>query len=261
MTRNEAHPITVEVVRNAIVAYADEMANALMKSAYNMMIYEVRDYCCGLIDTQARMISQNRGGLPIFLADLGVAVADGIERYGLDGFAPGDVVVMNQAEVCGQHLNNVVVYSPCFHGSELVGFAANRAHWVDIGGMHQGFGSTNTTDIYGEGLQIRSLKIYEAGKRNETLWQIIRDNVRYPDASLGDLRAQIASCQLGARRYAELIARYGREMVEACIARVWDQAEMAARRVVEAIPDGIYEAESFLDNDGRNLDKPLRVKF
>ena len=81
------------------------------------------------------MISQNRGGLPIFLADLGVAVADGIERYGLEGFAPGDVLVMNQGEICGQHLNNVVVYSPCFHNGELVGFAANRAHWVDIGGV------------------------------------------------------------------------------------------------------------------------------
>src|ERR1700754_3695346 len=259
-TRNEAHPITVEVVRNAIVAYADEMANALMKSAYNMMIYEVRDYCCGLIDIKGQMISQNRGGLPIFLADLGVAVEDGIARYGLDGFAPGDVVGMNQAEVCGQHLNNVVVYSPCFHGDELVGFAANRAHWVDIGGTHQGFGATNANDIYSEGVQMRSLKIYEAGKRNETLWQIIRDNTRYPDSALGDLRAQIASCQLGARRYAELIARYGRETVEACIAKVWDQAELAARRVVESIPDGTYEAESWLANAGRNLDKPLRVK-
>ena len=201
MTRNEAHPITVEVVRNAIVAYADEMANALSKAAYNMMIYEVRDYCCGLIDTQARMISQNRGGLPIFLADLGVAVADGIARYGLKGFAPGDVIIMNQGEVCGQHLNNVVLYSPCFHGDELVGFAANRAHWVDIGGVRQGFGSYGSSDIYAEGIQMRSLKIYEAGKRNETLWQIIRDNTRYPDAALGDMRAQIASCQLGARRY------------------------------------------------------------
>ena len=195
-----------------------------------MMIYEVRDYCCGLIDTQARMISQNRGGLPIFLADLGVAVADGIERYGLDGFAPGDVVIMNQGEVCGQHLNNVVVYSPCFHDGELVGFAANRAHWVDIGGVRQGFGSYGSSDIYAEGIQMRSLKIYEAGKRNETLWQIIRDNTRYPDAALGDLRAQIASCQLGARRYGELIARYGRETVEACIAKVWDQAEARGAR-------------------------------
>jgi N-methylhydantoinase B len=256
----KAHPITAEVVRNSIVAYADEMANALAKSAYNMMIYEVRDYCCGLLDTAGRMISQNRGGLPIFLADLGVAVEDGIARYGLDGFAPGDVVVMNHAYVCGQHLNNVVVYAPCFVEGELVGFAANRAHWVDIGGMRQGFGSNATTEIYGEGLQMRSLKIFEAGKRNETLWQIIRDNVRYPDASLGDLRAQIASCQIGARRYAELIGRYGRETVEACIAQIWEQTESAARAVVEKIPDGVYEAESFLDNDGRNLDVPLRIK-
>jgi N-methylhydantoinase B len=260
MTRNEAHPITVEVVRNAIVAYADEMANALSKAAYNMMIYEVRDYCCGLIDTAGRMISQNRGGLPIFLADLGIAVEDGLARYGAAGFAPGDVVVMNHPYVCGQHLNNIVVYAPCFHAGELVGFAANRAHWVDIGGIRQGFGSNATTEIYGEGLQLRSLKIYEAGQRNETLWQIIRDNIRYPDASLGDLRAQIASCQLGARRYGELLARYGRETVEACIAQIWDQTETAVRKSVESIRDGVYEAESFLDNDGRNLDVPLRIK-
>ncbi len=126
--------------------------------------------------------------------------------------------------------------------------------------MRQGFGSTGSTDIYAEGLQMRSLKIYEAGRRNDTLWQIIRDNVRYPDAALGDLRAQIASCQLGARRYGELLARYGRATVEACIARIWDQAELAARQVVEQIPDGTYTAESFLDNDGRNLDRPIRVK-
>src|SRR5215813_13460220 len=109
------NPITVEVVRNSVNAYADEMATALCKSAYNMMIYEVRDFCCGLIDTQGRMISQNQGGLPIFLADLGMAVKDGIERYGLGGFAPGDVVIMNHGLDCGQHLNNVVIYAPCFH--------------------------------------------------------------------------------------------------------------------------------------------------
>src|SRR5262249_24337068 len=90
MSEAKINPITVEVVRNAINAYADEMATALCKSAYNMMIYEVRDFCCGLIDREARMISQNKGGLPIFLADLGIAVKDGIDRYGLDGFAPGD---------------------------------------------------------------------------------------------------------------------------------------------------------------------------
>jgi len=260
MTKSAAHPITVEVVRNSIVAYADEMANALCKAAYNMMIYEVRDFCCGLIDTQGRMISQNRGGLPIFLADLGVAVEDGIRRYGLDGFKPGDIMIMNHGEVCGQHLNNVVIYAPCFVDGQLVAFAANRAHWVDIGGMRIGFGSSLTTEIFAEGLQMRSLKIYEAGARNETLWQIIQDNVRFPDASLGDLRAQVASCQLGARRYGELVSRYGLETVESCIERIWEQADIAVRSVIEKIPDGVYEAESALDNDGRNLDQPIRIK-
>jgi N-methylhydantoinase B len=255
----EAHPITVEVVRNSIVAYADEMGNALCKAAYNMMIYEVRDFCCGLIDTKGRMISQNRGGLPIFLADLGVAVEDGIRRWGLDGFKPGDIMIMNH-EVCGQHLNNVVIYAPCFVDGELVAFAANRAHWVDIGGMRIGFGSSLTTEIFAEGLQMRSLKIYEAGVRNETLWQIISDNVRFPDACLGDLRAQVASCQLGARRYGELVQRYGRATVEACIEKVWEQADIKVRSVIEKIPDGVYEAESALDNDGRNLDQPIRIK-
>jgi N-methylhydantoinase B len=255
-----AHPITIEVVRNAINAYANEMATALCKSAYNMMIYEVRDFCCGLIDTESRMISQNKGGLPIFLADLGIAVKDGIERIGLDGFKPGDVVIMNHGHICGQHLNNIVIYAPCFHEGKVVAFAANRAHWVDVGGMRVGFGSTATTEIFHEGLQFRSLKIYEAGKRNETLWQIIEDNVRFPESCLGDLRAQVASCQLGVRRYGELVRRYGIETVQSCIHSIWDNAEREARAFVETIPDGVYEAESFLDNDGRNLDVKLRIK-
>lgn len=259
-TKSAVDPITIEVVRNAVVAYGDEMADVLSKSAYNMMIYEVRDYCCGLIDTAGRMISQNRGGLPIFLADLGVAVEDGIKRYGLNGFAEGDVLVMNHGQVCGQHLNNVVVYAPCFHDGELIGFAANRAHWVDIGGSRQGFGSNATTDIFSEGLQMRSLKVYDAGKANETLLQIIRDNIRYPDSSLGDLRAQIASCQVGARRHGELVGRYSRPVVEHCVQLIWDQADQAVRAVIAGIPDGTYTAESFLDNDGRNLDTPLRIK-
>jgi N-methylhydantoinase B len=254
------NPITVEVVRNAVNAYADEMATALCKSAYNMMIYEVRDFCVGLLDTQARMISQNRGGLPIFLADLGIAVQDGIERYGLDGFAPGDVVIMNHGQICGQHLNNVVIYAPCFHDGKLVAFAASRAHWVDIGGMRVGFGSVQTTEIYQEGLQFRSLKIYEADKRNETLWQIITDNVRFPEAALGDLRAQVACCRLGVRRYGELLDRYGAAAVDECTHAIWDGAEREARAFVARVPDGTYEAESFLDNDGRTLDRKLSIK-
>jgi N-methylhydantoinase B len=256
----QVNPITVEVVRNAINAYADEMATALCKSAYNMMIYEVRDFCCGLIDQDGQMISQNKGGLPIFLADLGIAVKDGIARYGLEGFVPGDVVIMNHGQVCGQHLNNVVIYAPCFHDGKVVAFAASRAHWVDIGGMREGFGSVQTTEIFQEGLQFRSLKIYEADRRNETLWQMITDNVRFPDAALGDLRAQVACCRLGVRRYNELLDRYGLGTVQSCIHAIWDIAEREARAFVEQVPDGTYEAESFLDNDGRTLDRKILIK-
>ncbi len=109
-------------------------------------------------------------------------------------------------------------------------------------------------------MQLRSLKIYEAGKRNETLWQIIHDNVRFADAALGDLRAQIAACQLGNRRYGELLTRYGRDAVADAIVSIWDNTEREARAVVAKVPDGTYEAESFLDNDGRTLDVKLRIK-
>ncbi|MES2534320.1 MAG: hydantoinase B/oxoprolinase family protein [Pseudomonadota bacterium] len=256
----KVNPITLEVVTNSLIAYAEEMALALCKSAYNMMIYEVRDFCCGLIDTEGRMICQNSGGLPIFLADLGIAVKDGIDRFGLDGFAPGDVIIMNHAGVCGQHLNNVVVYTPCFHQGKVVAFAANRAHWVDVGGLRTGFGNVQTYEIFHEGIQMRSIKIYDAGKRNDGVWQMISDNIRFPEASLGDLRAQIAACQLGGRRLAEMHARYSLQTVNDCIAASWDQAEAEARAVVSRMPDGRYTAETRLDSDGRRLDVPLRVK-
>jgi N-methylhydantoinase B len=256
----KSDPITLEVLRYGVVAAADDMAAVLCKTAYNMMIYEVHDFCCGLIDTRGRMISQNRGGLPIFLADLGVAIQDGIARYGLDGFSPNDVLLMNHAGVCGQHLNNVAVYTPCFHRGRLIAFAANRAHWVDIGGSRVGFGSSETTDIYQEGLQFRSIKLHVAGVPNEAVLQIIRDNVRFPDSVLGDLRAQIACCRLGEKRLGDLVDRYGWDTVTGCIEEIWDQAEAQARAVVSRIPDGTYTAESCLDNDGRDLDKPLRVK-
>lgn len=258
--KTKVNPITQEVVTNSLIAYADEMALALCKSAYNMMIYEVRDFCCGLIDTDGRMICQNTGGLPIFLADLGIAVKDGIDRYGLDGFAPGDVIIMNHGGVCGQHLNNVVVYTPCFHQGKVVAFAANRAHWVDVGGMRTGFGNSQTFEIYQEGLQMRSIKLFEAGRRNEGVWQMITDNIRFPESSLGDLRAQTAACHIGERRLAELLSRFSVQTVNDCISASWDQAEAEARAVVAKIPDGRYTAESWLDSDGRTLDVPLRVR-
>src|SRR5580692_8149493 len=140
-------PVTLEVIRNALPAIANEMAADLQRTSYNMMIYEVRDFCTALVNTDGELISQNVGGVSHFVADLGVIVTDGIKRYGKDGFAPGDVIITNHQAVAGQHLNNIVIYMPYFFQGELLMFSMVRAHWIDIGELSTGFGGeANVTD-------------------------------------------------------------------------------------------------------------------
>ncbi|HEY7063042.1 MAG TPA: hydantoinase B/oxoprolinase family protein [Chloroflexota bacterium] len=253
-------PITLEVVRNGLLACADEMAMGVLRTAYNMIIYEIHDYACALVDAQGRLIAQNLAGVPIFLADMGYIVQDGLATFGPDGFAPGDVVLVNHPAVCGQHLNNVNVYTPVFFDGELVAFPAARAHWIDVGGLSTGFGASNSRDVYQEGLQIRAVKIYEGGRPNEAVLNLIRDNVRFADAAMGDLRAQIAACRLGERRLTELLERYGLTTVRACIERIYAESEALARREIAKIPDGVYAAEAFLDHDGARLDRPVPIR-
>ena len=109
---------------------------------------------------EGNIIAQNKGGLPIFLADLGAAVRGAVDIYGLDGFAPGDVLISNDPKICGQHLNNIVVFTPFFADGKLVAFPALRAHWVDVGGGSRGFGSSQSREIFDEGMQICAIKIY-----------------------------------------------------------------------------------------------------
>jgi len=253
-------PVTLEVVRNALVAYADEMATVLVRSAYNMMIFEVHDYCTGIVDIEGNIISQNTGGLPIFLADLGAAVVGAVEIYGKDGFSLGDVLISNDPEHCGQHLNNIVVFTPFFHQGELLAFLAIRAHWVDVGGGSSGFGSTNSQSIFDEGIQLRAIKISRGGVVNDEAMRIIADNIRYPDSSLVDLRAQTAGCKIGETRLSELFSRYGHPTIKSCVAQIWDQAEKLARAEIRKIPNGSYTAESFLDNDYFARDKPVPIR-
>ena len=185
------------MIRNALPAIANEMAADLQRTSYNMMIYEVRDFCTSLVDTTGQLISQNVGGVSHFVADLGVIVTDAMKRYGAKGFAPGDVIITNHQAVAGQHLNNIVIYMPYFHKGELLMFAMVRAHWIDVGGMSTGFGAgPSVADPWLEGLQLDQLKIYEAGKVNETLYRVLKDNIRFPESSLGDMKSQMAACRL-----------------------------------------------------------------
>ncbi len=256
--------VTLEVIRNALPAVANEMAADLQRTSYNMMIYEVRDYCTALLDTQGELISQNVGGVSHFVADLGVLVTDGLKRYGKEGFKQGDVVITNHQAVAGQHLNNVVIYTPYFYKGELLMFMMVRAHWIDVGGQSTGFGAGPTVaDPWLEGLQLDQLKIYEGGKLNDTLYRVIKDNIRFPESSLGDMKSQMAACRLAARRMDELFDKYGKDTILAAIAQIFAETEQKCRNVVSELPDGTYEAEASIDDDGVDKGKevPIRVKI
>jgi N-methylhydantoinase B len=253
-------PVTLEVLRNALPAVSDEMSYDLQRTSYNMMIYEIRDYCTALLDVDGALISQNIGGVSHFVADLGVVIRDGVQRFGRDGFFPGDVVMHNHQAVAGQHLNNVVIYTPVFHDDALVAFAVVRAHWADVGGQSTGFGGTGAYDPWSEGLQVDQLKLHEKGVPDEKCLKLIRDNIRYPDAAMGDLRSQLASCQLGARRFRELLDRYGPGIVFAAIDAVYAETEAKCRAAVAEIPDGVYEAEATVDGARGTAPYQIKVK-
>src|SRR5262245_26642860 len=252
--------VTLEVIRNVLPAIANEMSHVLQRTSYNMMIYEVRDYCCSILDAGGRLLAQNTGGVSHFVADLGVVIRDGVARYGAGGFAPGDVVITNHQRVAGQHLNNIVVYSPCFAGGELVAFAATRAHWIDVGGLSTGFSAVNASDPWMEGLQLDQIKLWKAGQLDDTAWRLIRDNIRHPESSMGDLKSQMAACRLAERRLDEIVGRYGRDVVERAIEVVFDQTEARCRAVVDALPDGVYEAESLFGSHPIDNNEPVVIK-
>ena len=187
-------------------------------------------------------------------------IQDGVRRFGLDGFRPGDVIITNHQRVAGQHLNNIMIYTPCFAGGELAGFAVTRAHWIDVGGVSTGFGAgNNAIDPWIEGLQLDQIKLYEAGELDEKVWRIIRDNIRFPESSMGDLKSQIAACRLAERRLEELLERYHRDVVQQAIERIFDQTEARCRAAIAQLPDGVYEAESLFGGHSLDNDEPVRI--
>jgi N-methylhydantoinase B len=253
-------PVTLEIVRSLLIGILDEGEINLSRTAFSPIIYEVKDYCIGLLDREGRTIAQSRGGIPTFMADLGEPVRDGIEIYRDEGFDPGDVLITNYSGVCGQHLNNIVLYIPIHWEGRLIAFAATRAHWTDMGGRVSGSFSTDTTEIFQEGIQVRSVKVHKRGKPDREILRILEHNIRYPELSFGDMAAQVAACELTARRFGDLLRKYGWPLIEACIHRIWDQSEALVRQQIAALPKGRFEAESFLDDDGVNPDHTLPIK-
>jgi N-methylhydantoinase B len=249
-------PVTVEIIRNGLLAVTEEMKSNLMRTAYNLIIYEALDFTVGLFTATGETISIGLG-LPMFIRGMSETVKAKIAKFGSD-IQPGDILVTNDAYVTGSHLNHFTFSLPVFHQGRLVAFACCMAHWVDVGGVAGGA----TTDIYAEGIQIPIMKYQKAGMINQDLVDIIAMNVRMPERAMGDLRAQITALVSGERRLLELFDRYGCEAVLNSITVLADQSEAAARAGTLTIPDGLYEAESFMDDDGIELDKrvPIRVR-
>jgi N-methylhydantoinase B len=257
MSSQVVDPVTAEIVRNALVAITDEMKTNLMRTAYNMIIYEALDFTVGLFDADGNTVSIGLG-LPMFIRGLSDAIKAKLVHYGKEGIRPGDILLTNDSYIMGSHLNHMIFSLPLFWQGELVGWSASMAHWQDVGGTLRG----TTTDIYEEGLQLPIVKIYREGEPNEEIIEIIKANVRFPDLAMGDFRAQIASIKTGERRFGQLLARYGRDTVLESIAHISSHSEDVARQAVRAIPDGVYEAESFMDDDGVRVGQhiPIRVR-
>lgn len=251
-------PITLEIIRHGLIATADEMKINLMRTAYNTVIYEVLDFSVGLFDRNGSMISQ-ASGLPIFLGNLGEAVRTLKADVGEENLRPGDIYLTNDSYAVGTHLNDVTVMSPVFFGGELLGFAVSRAHWIDVGGRDPGGWFSDTTEIYQEGLRLRSVCLYRGGEPDPSISRILELNVRYSESIMGDLRAQIAACRTGEERFVEIVDRFGRETVLAAVEEMHRQAELVTRTAIAEMTDGVYRAESFMDDDGVAVKEPRIV--
>jgi N-methylhydantoinase B len=253
-------PITLEVIRHGIVSITDQIDANIARTAFSPYIYEYKDFAVGLVSADGDLIAQCTGGMPVFVADsVGMAVRDGLAVYGRERLQHGDVLLCNHAAIQGQHLNNTVMYTPIYAGTgsgSLVGFFAINVHWIDIGGT-----TPRSSDIFMEGLQLRSIKLWSEGQPIEEVYRIIENNTRFPVELLGDIAAQHAGCILGRDLTQSLAEKYGVETFLAVLKAMLDQSEAAARERIRRIPDGQYSYETFFDNDGETDDAlPIRVK-
>ena len=248
-------PVTTEIVRNGLIAATEEMKTNLMRTAYNMIIYEALDFTVGLFDAHGNTVSIGLG-LPMFIRGMSDTVKTKLDHYGVENLDPGDILLTNDAYITGSHLNHMTFTVPVFREGELVAFSCCMAHWPDVGGTLDGA----TTDIFSEGLQMPIVKMYRKGVINEELVSIIRTNVRLPERAMGDFRAQIAAVKTGERRFLEMLQKYGRDAVLGGIEAIMDHSEAMTRARVAEIPDGVYEADSFMDDDGVNVGQRVPIK-
>jgi N-methylhydantoinase B len=252
---------TLDIIENSLIAAAEECFVAFGRTSKSPVIYEVLDYAAGLTDNKGRLVAQ-ANGVPGFLGTLDLATQDCIKKFGEDGFDPGDICIVNVPYTSGTHLNDVTLVMPVFVKKELVAFSTIKGHWSEVGGMHFGSWTSDSTEIYQEGLIFPPLKLFERGKPNSSLIDMIRANVRTPVMTLGDMEAHAAALRVGARRVVELCEKYGTGVILKAIERIMEKGEKLMKLKLKELPHGTFEAEDTIDDDGiTDTPVPVRAKI
>ncbi len=251
-------PIGFEVFRNALVAVAEQMSAIIWRTSFSTVIREMLDYSTAIFDPQGRIVAQ-ACRIPMHLNSMSRSLRTTIDRaFPVETWRPGDIVLMNDPYWGGQHLPDLQTFLPVFVEGELVAICGTLGHHLDIGGMRPGSYAGDATEIYQEGLRIPPIKLAEGGRLHPRLVALIEANIRQPQKTLGDLRAQTAALEIGEQAVMELVKRYGvstfREYTDEAIA----SSERRMRACLRQIPAGTYDAEYFVDDDGV-LDEPIRV--
>ncbi|WP_226022506.1 hydantoinase B/oxoprolinase family protein [Halomicrobium salinisoli] len=239
-------PVTLEVLRNAFESVAEEMSANLIRTSYSPNIKERADCSSAVFDADGRMLAQAEN-VPVHLGAMPHSVRTVIDALDL---GPGDTAIHNSPFSGGAHLPDITFVSPVFVDGDPVAYVANRAHHADVGGARAGSVAADATSVYGEGLQIPPVRLYEDGELRSGVFDLLLENVRTPEERAGDLRAQQAATETGRRRFAELVAEHGRETVDAVTDRVLDYGERRMRDAVADLPNGTCEFADVLDGDG-----------
>jgi N-methylhydantoinase B len=245
----DADPITTEVVRHGLNVAADAIKSTLVRTSMSPIIYEVLDFAAVLYDRQLRLLAQ-APSLPMFMGTMSFCIDAAVtEVGGEDALEPGDIILMNDPYKTGSHPQDAAVVMPVFlPAGDLVGYAAIKAHWLDIGAKHSY--CTDTTDVFQEGVIFPGVKLYSRGELVRDIAKMAIANSRLPRYIEGDINAEVAGVRTGAAQLVRLIERYGYETFSNCVERMYDHGEAVVRSYLEKLPDGRYVGRGEMDDDG-----------
>jgi N-methylhydantoinase B len=254
-------PITLAVLAGRMEQIADEMDATLFRAAFNPIIAEAHDASHGLYHSvSGDTLVQGKSGLPIFVGVMSFAVKAVIQKAAENGdLEEGDIYIFNDAHMGGTHLSDMRLVRPYFHDGKLFCYLASVGHWHDVGGAVPGNYNPAATDAFQEAFVLPPVRLAKAGKMQTDIIDILMRNTRLPQSAQGDLNGQLGALDLGVKRLDELLAEYGADTVRAALDALQDRAEVLMRSELTELPDGRWEAEDFLDNDGIT-DTPLAIK-